>query len=125
LISGCPSEPALHAELAQSFERVLSGRGLSLGAPKVCELARALADYALEEQALTRAATLVQTQIAAVLGRAAPVRALSAADMAAQRHFYETSEPFPYLAEDLERELEIELHIEPNTILLCDAREAR
>jgi len=118
------SEPGLHAELAQSFERVLAGRGISPGAPEVCELARALAEYVLEEQALTRAATLVQTQIAAVLGRAAPARALSAADMAAQRHFYETSEPFPYLAEDLERELEIKLHIEAGTVSLCEAHQA-
>jgi len=120
-----PSEPFAHAELARSFERVLSRRGLSPDMPDVCELALALADYALEEQALTRAATLVQTQIATVLGRTAPARALSAADMATQRHFYETAEPFPYLAEDLERELGIALRIEPHGVVLCDAREAR
>jgi len=118
------SEPALHAQLSQSFERVLVSRDFSSSSAEVRALAQALSDYVLEEQALTRAATRVQIQIAAVLGRAAPARALCAADMAAQRHFYETPEPFPYLAEDLERELAIRLHIEADTVSVSEARVA-
>jgi len=119
------SDTALHSELSRSFERVLLQRGFMSDAPGLSELSDELANYALEEQALTRAATRVQAQIAAVLGRPPAARALSAADMAAQRHFYETAEPFPYLAEDLERELEISLRIEAERIVLCETRPAR
>ena len=125
LVLARTSQPTLRAELTRKFEGILSRRGLSPGTPEIGELVCALANYALEEQALTRAATQVQRQIAAVLGRAAPARALSAADMAAQRHFYETAEPFPYLAEDLERQLEISLRIEADSVVLSDAHEAR
>ena len=114
------SDPELQARLSASFERVLASRGCSSSV--VAALAHALSDYVLEEQALTRAATRVQAQIAVLLGRAAPARALSSADMAAQRHFYETPEPFPYLAEELERELQIEIHIEADTVSVRDAR---
>lgn len=116
---------AQHAALARNFAQVLTARGLSPNTPEVRELASALSSYALEQQSITRAAMQVQARIATLLRRTAPARALSAADIAAQRHFYETSQPFPYLAEDLERELEIRLQIEADRVVVSDARDER
>jgi hypothetical protein len=103
-----PSDAAagarLRALLGRRF-RVLDGAE----APVLDALCQALMDYFKREQAIVRCSYAVQDEVNAVLGRCAPLRPLSGADLAIHNRFLPTTPPFPYLEDDLAEALDIQV----------------
>jgi hypothetical protein len=108
------------ARLAEQFRVGLQRAARSRPETTISALAQTLADHACRERALVRLAAKLQATVNLTLGRAAPKRPLTAADLAFH-HRLRVALALPYLADSLRDSLGLALEIDAQTVTLTDA----
>jgi hypothetical protein len=121
-----PARLAQHDAIAEQLYTVLKTRMTTVSTfddEAVKHLAAALLDWLQREQALVRAGCEIQTRINQLLGRSAPLRPFTSADIYLYYLFDERDRRVPCLLHDVEQGLGLRIIVTQDSIAIHDGAE--
>ena len=121
-----PARLAQHDAIAERLYAVLKARVTIVSSADdaaVEHLAEALLDWLQQEQALVRAGCEIQTRINRLLGRSAPLRPFTSADIYLYYLLDASQRRLPCLLHDVEQELGLRIVVTQDSIVIHDGEE--